>query len=113
MTVAVLGPGGVGGLLAGVLDRAGIDVVVVARESTAAVIEQDGLRVQSVTFGDFLARPRAVAQLSEPVDALLVATKASGLAGALERVAVEPGVVLPLLNGLDHIAALRRRFAAD
>jgi 2-dehydropantoate 2-reductase len=112
MKVAVLGPGGVGGLLAGVLDRAGIDVAVVARESTAAVIARDGLRVQSVIFGDFLAHPRVLARLEEPVDALLVATKASGLEPALERIAVAPGVVLPLLNGLDHIAVLRRHFVA-
>jgi 2-dehydropantoate 2-reductase len=112
MTVAVLGPGGVGGLLAGALDRAGTDVVVVARESTAEAIERDGLRVQSVTFGDFVAHPRAVARLEEPVDALLVATKAAGLESALERVAVEPTVVLPLLNGLDHIGVLRERFPA-
>ena len=46
MKIAVLGPGGVGGLLAGALDRAGIEVVVVARESTAAVIARDGLRVR-------------------------------------------------------------------
>ncbi len=113
MKVAVLGPGGVGGLLAGALDRAGTEVVVVARESTAEVIERDGLRVQSVIFGDFVAHPRAVARLEQPVDALLVATKAAGLESALERVAVEPGVVLPLLNGLDHIAVLCSRFAAE
>jgi 2-dehydropantoate 2-reductase len=111
MRVAVLGPGGVGSLLAGALDRAGTDVVVVARESTAEVIERDGVSVRSVIFGDFDVHPRAVARLQEPVDALLVATKASGLTGALERVAVEPGVVLPLLNGLDHIGVLRERFA--
>ena len=46
MRIAVLGPGGVGGLLAGVLDRAGSEVLVVARESTAAVIAERGLRVQ-------------------------------------------------------------------
>jgi 2-dehydropantoate 2-reductase len=113
MRIAVLGPGGVGGLLAGVLDRAGVDVLVVARESTAAVIARDGLRIDSVTFGDFVAHPRTAAQLQEPVDALLIATKASGLAGALERVVVEPRLVLPLLNGLDHIAVLRRRFTAE
>jgi 2-dehydropantoate 2-reductase len=113
MTVAVLGPGGVGGLLAGVLARAGTDVVVVARESTAAAIARDGVRVQSVTFGEFVARPRALARLHEPVDALIVATKAAGLASALERIEAAPTVVLPLLNGLDHIAVLRERFAAD
>jgi 2-dehydropantoate 2-reductase len=117
MRVAVLGPGGVGGLLAGVLDRAGTEVVVVARDSTAAAIAEHGVHVQSVMFGDFVAHPRALASLREPmdvpVDALIVATKAAGLAPALERVAVEPTVVLPLLNGLDHIAVLRERFSAE
>jgi 2-dehydropantoate 2-reductase len=111
MRVAVLGPGGVGGLIAAALDRAGSDVVVIARESTAQEIARDGVRVQSVRFGDFVAHPSAVAGLHEPVDSLIVATKASGLEPALERVAVEPTVVLPLLNGLDHIAVLRERFS--
>jgi 2-dehydropantoate 2-reductase len=77
MTIAVLGPGGVGGLLAGLLDRAGTEVVVVARTSTATVIAEHGVRVDSVSFGEFIAHPRAVARLQEPVDALIVATKAS------------------------------------
>ena len=111
MTVAILGPGGVGGLLAGALDRAGTEVVVVAREPTAALIAERGLSVQSVRFGRFLARPRAVSKLEEPVDALIVATKAAGLRTALERIAVEPKLVLPLLNGLDHMAVLRERFS--
>jgi 2-dehydropantoate 2-reductase len=111
--VAVLGPGGVGGLLAGALQRSGVEVTVVARESTAAVIVARGLQVQSVTLGDFVARPAAVARLEAPTGALIVATKATGLESALERIAVEPPVVLPLLNGLDHIAVLRRRFPAD
>ncbi len=113
MKVAVLGPGGVGGLLAGALDRAGTEVVVVAREATAGLIARDGVSVQSVRFGNFVAHPSAVALLQEPADALIVATKAAGLAPALERVAAEPAVVLPLLNGLDHIATLRERFAPD
>ncbi len=110
MKVAVLGPGGVGGLLAGALDRAGSEVIVLARESTAAVISQRGLRVNSVTLGEFVAHPRSLERLREPADALLVATKASGLEAALERVETEPELVLPLLNGLDHIQVLRERF---
>jgi 2-dehydropantoate 2-reductase len=112
MRVAVLGPGGVGGLLAGALEEAGTEVVVVARDSTAAVIAERGLHVESVSFGEFVAHPRAVERLEEPVDALIVATKAAGLKPALQRIATEPRVVLPLLNGLDHIAVLRERFAA-
>jgi 2-dehydropantoate 2-reductase len=112
MRIAVLGPGGVGGLLAGALHRAGTEVVVVARESTAAAISQHGLRVDSVSLGEFVAHPRAVARLDEPTDVLIVATKASGLEPALERITAEPKLVLPLLNGLDHIAVLRERFPA-
>lgn len=110
VNIAVLGPGGVGGLVAGALDRAGTPVVVVARGSTAETISASGLRVDSVLFGDFVAHPRAVAQLEQPVDALIVATKAAGLHEAIDRVEGTPRLVLPLLNGLDHIAVLRARF---
>jgi 2-dehydropantoate 2-reductase len=111
LKIGVLGPGGVGGLLAGALERSGEDVTVVARESTAAAIAEDGLRVGSVTLGEFIERPRTTTRLEEDVDALIVATKAAGLRDALERIDCEPPLVLPLLNGLDHIALLRERFA--
>ena len=113
MRVAVLGPGGVGGLVAGVLAQAGTEVIVIAQESTAETITERGLAVRSVMFGDIDVRVRARARLREEVDVLVVATKAAGLDSALERIQVEPALVLPLLNGLDHIAALRRRFRAD
>jgi 2-dehydropantoate 2-reductase len=113
MSIAVLGPGGVGGLIAGLLERAGTPVVVVGREATAEAISRRGLRVDSVSFGEFVTHPRAVASLEEPVDVLIVATKASGLQAALERVVAQPKLVLPLLNGLDHIAVLRERFGND
>jgi 2-dehydropantoate 2-reductase len=118
MIVAVLGPGGVGGLIAGLLERAGTPVVVVAREATVEAISERGLRVDSVSFGEFVVHPRAVARLEEPVDVLIVATKASGLQTALRRIdgrssIGQPKLVLPLLNGLDHIAVLRERFGED
>jgi 2-dehydropantoate 2-reductase len=110
MNIAVLGPGGVGGLVAAALSRAGARVTVIARDSTAATIAERGVRVQSVLLGDFAAHPHALASLKEPVDVLIVATKAAGLSEALDRVEGVPRLVLPLLNGLDHIAVLRRRF---
>lgn len=108
--VAILGVGGVGGFLAGALTRAGTPVTVVARESTAALIAQRGVSVRSVLLGDFVEHPTAVTELRQSPDALIVATKAVGLLDALARIRCEPPLVLPLLNGLDHLAVLRERF---
>ena len=110
--LAVLGPGGVGGFLAAALAHSGVDVVVVAREGTAATIAERGIEVRSAVLGAFSARPAAVSELQEEVEFLLVATKATGLNDALARVKTEPGLVVPLLNGLDHMRALRERFSA-
>ncbi len=114
--VAVLGAGGVGGFVAAALARAGAgaDVTVVARPETAAVLTQTGLRVFSRALGeDFTAHPRVATEMSDPVDVLFVATKATGLATALDRVTVAPGLIVPLLNGLEHLDVLRARFGAD
>jgi 2-dehydropantoate 2-reductase len=107
-TVAVLGPGAVGGALAVPLAEAGIDVVCIARPATAAAITSQGM---SLRHGSDVrtVRPRAVEELDEPVDLLLVTVKATGLEDALARIKSAPAVVLPLLNGLEHVEAIRRR----
>src|SRR4051794_30781414 len=112
--VVVLGPGGVGGFLAAALARSGIDTTLVARTQSADAIEASGgLRVRSVRLGDFTAQPRLATSVAGEGSALLVATKAVGLEQALERVAgLEPRIVLPLLNGLDHLELLRERFGS-
>ena len=46
MTVAILGPGAVGGVLAVGLVRAGVRVVCIARPDTAAVITSEGLSLR-------------------------------------------------------------------
>jgi 2-dehydropantoate 2-reductase len=111
-TIAVLGPGGVGGFLAAALARAGDQVVVVAREPTVEVIANGGIAVRSVRLGDFVAHPESTAALRTPVDYLLVTTKATGLDAALTRIRTDPALVLPLLNGIDHMPRLRERFGA-
>lgn len=111
--IAVLGPGGVGGFVAAALARARVSVVVVAREPAATVLALTGMRVRSAALGNFVSHPGVVTELTEPVDVLLVATKAAGLQAALDRIHTEPQLVVPLLNGVEHLHVLRERFGAD
>ena len=114
-SVAILGPGGVGGFLAGALARepGGLKVVLISRPETATFIANHGLKVRSVRLGNFAARPDPTPALDGRVDALLVATKSTGLEAALDRVSkLDAGIVLPLLNGLDHLDVLRERYGS-
>ena len=111
-TVAVLGPGAVGGSLAVRLSLAGVPTICVARSETVGIIALSGLVVEG-RDGTVAARPEVAEKLVRPVGLLLVTVKAPALSEALELVdpaAVSDGVVLPLLNGLEHLAPLRERF---
>jgi len=108
VSTAVLGPGAVGGALAVRLKLGGERVVCVARQDTAAAIRREGLTLER-DGEEVTVWPEAVEVLEEPVDLLLVTVKATGLEDAISRVRSEPGLVLPLLNGLDHMAVLRAR----
>jgi 2-dehydropantoate 2-reductase len=110
---AVLGPGGVGGLLAALLARNGAAVTCLAGAATVDVLEKDGVRVESAQFGDFTAPVAAAERLTEPVDVVLVTVKATQLEEALDRLpreVVGRGVVVPLLNGVDHLTMLQQRY---
>ncbi len=113
LTVAILGPGGVGGMIGALLARAGHRIVCLAGEQTVTVLRQQGLRVDSDQYGEFTAAVEADTELREPVDAVFVTVKQTALAEALDRVPAEvlgTAVVVPLLNGLDHLAVLREHF---
>ncbi|MGY1719931.1 MULTISPECIES: ketopantoate reductase family protein [unclassified Blastococcus] len=115
LRVAVLGPGGVGGLLAALLARQRHAVTCLARPGTAAHLDEHGVRVTSDRFGELTARVRGAERLDGPVDVLLVTTKATQLEEALGRVPADVlggAVVVPLLNGVEHLAALRERYPA-
>jgi 2-dehydropantoate 2-reductase len=105
--LAVLGLGGIGGVLAA---RTG--ALAVGTERTVAVIRERGLTL--VDGGQTtVAHLEATTRLEQPVALLAVAVKAYDLGAALDRVepeALRGAVVLPLLNGLEHVDALRARF---
>jgi 2-dehydropantoate 2-reductase len=106
--IAVVGVGAVGGLLAALLDRAGLDVVAVARPGTARTISAHGLSIRSTRFGDGLARLRV--QTDIPVGArVLLATKAFALPAVSAAItAARPVEVISLLNGIEHLDTIRQ-----
>ena len=116
LNVAVLGAGGVGGFLAAMLAREGSSVLMLANDSTARAIAENGLRLESAKFGNFTVSVRTAARLADPVDACLITVKATQLAAALERVpadAIGPALVVPFLNGIEHVDQLRAVYPAS
>jgi 2-dehydropantoate 2-reductase len=108
VTVAILGPGAVGGVLAVGLIRAGVRVVCVARPGTAEVIRSKGLTLRQGESAQ-VVWPEVTGELRAPVDLLLVTVKAPSLNDALDRVQATPAAVVPLLNGIEHMTTLRAR----
>ena len=111
MRIAVVGAGGVGGLLAGLLARAGAEVVLLARGAALAAVQGRGLEL-ATPDGTFTARPAAAAEDAAalgPCDATLVAVKAwqvAALAPSLAPLLGGGGIVVPLQNGVEAAARL-------
>jgi 2-dehydropantoate 2-reductase len=110
--VAVLGPGAVGGVFAVRLSLAHHHVITVGPAETIGMVALAGITVE--VDGEIeSARPEVRERLERPVKLLLVSVKSHKLADALERVdpeTVANGVVVPLMNGLEHLDALRQHF---
>lgn len=111
MRIVIAGAGGVGGLLAGLLARAGTEVGLLARGAHGEVIGRDGLRVSS-PLGTFRWRLGAVSDDPAALgaaDAVLVAVKAwqvAELAPQLAPVLAGGGVAVPLQNGVEAAGRL-------
>lgn len=118
MRILVLGAGGVGGYFGGRLIEAGADVTFLVREGRARQLAERGLVIKS-PVGDAALNVRTLttADPGEPFDLVLLTCKAYDLAAAMESIAPHMaaggGLVLPLLNGMAHVEALRARFGAD
>lgn len=103
----IYGPGGVGGVLAGALAHAGVDVAVVARPSTAAVINRAGLRLDSAQFGHFTVEVPAVTAPMKGVPTL-ICTKSYALDAIADAIrAAHPAEVGALCNGASHVEKVR------
>jgi 2-dehydropantoate 2-reductase len=105
MRHAILGAGGVGGLVGAALARAGQPVTLLVRDPT----HPTRVKVESDKLGEFEVELEIATRLERPVDVLWVTTKATQLEAALPSAsaALVLGTVATLLNGTDHVARLR------
>jgi 2-dehydropantoate 2-reductase len=115
MRHAILGAGGVGGLVGGALARAGHPVTLLVRPGRAEQYPER-LSVQSRALGSFEAPVEVVERLGEPSDVVWITVKATALEAALDILTPEElgdGIVVPLLNGVDHVELLRGRYGVE
>lgn len=116
MRILVLGAGALGGYFGGRLLEAGADVTFLVRPRRAAQLAAQGLVIES-PFGALRTPVRTVmVDEAEPGwDLVLLTCKAYDLDDAIAaiRPAVSDGTaILPVLNGLSHVATLQREFGA-
>jgi 2-dehydropantoate 2-reductase len=112
MRHAILGAGGVGGLIGACLAKAGEPVTMVVRPETLERYPHQ-LQLES-PFGNFAVPVQRAAEVP-PVDVVWIAVKATQLETALRSIPAAniADAMVPLLNGIDHVALLRSRYGAD
>lgn len=113
LRIAVLGPGAVGGFLLAVFAAKGAWVEGIGHDTQVHVLSKNGIMLRSKTFGTLTVHPHMTTQLTQSPDILFIATKATDLPEALERFDIRltaQSVIIPLQNGIEHLALLRKRF---
>ena len=109
MKHAILGAGGVGGLIGACLAKSGASVTMVVRPESLAHYPTK-LQLES-PFGNFTVPVSRAADVP-PADVLWITVKATQLEAALTSFTKPETVsaIVPLLNGIDHLALLRARY---
>jgi|SRR5450830_99257 len=118
MRILVVGAGAVGGYFGGRLLAAGRDVHFLVRDQRAALLAASGLRIKSPVGDVTLSQPPTVLKqdLRADYDLIVLSCKAYDLDDAIDSFAAAVGaqtVILPLLNGMQHLDKLAQRFGGD
>jgi len=107
MRVLVIGAGGVGGYLAGVMAKNGIDTTIFATSKTNQFIAKNGLIIKDM---DEEYQVCIKTKLEGIYDIVIVAVKSYHLDDIIEIIKKHTdknSVVLPLLNGVGHFEKLK------
>ena len=110
MRHAILGVGGVGGFVGAVLAHGGDEVTAIVRPESLAR-HPSRLTLES-PLGSATGRIECSATFEQSCDVLWIAVKATQLDEALAAISAPEriGMIVPLLNGIDHVALLRARY---
>ncbi len=117
-SIAVIGAGGVGGLLAALLARAGNDVRMLARGTALAAIQDHGVRILGPDGDHTVPIPRASDDPAAlgTADIVLVTVKTWQLAELGPRLALlvtDQTLVVPVQNGVEASEILARSLGED
>ena len=107
MRTTIIGAGAIGGITGAYMARAGADVTLVDQaEDHVDAIRRDGLHIDGIDSFNVNVAVRRPAELSGPLELVIVAVKTQHTEAALEL--IEPhltsdSIVMPLQNGISGI----------
>src|SRR5207248_697566 len=111
MRFLIVGVGALGGYYGGMLQKGGADVTFLVRPGRTSQLAARGLTIKTVE-DEFTASIKTVQAggVGGPYDLVFLACKGFDLDSAVDDFApalARDGAVLPVLNGINHIAVLR------
>lgn len=117
MRILMAGAGATGGYFGARLAQAGQDVTFLVRERRYQQLQNNGLVLQTPQGTETL-QPQLtqVSTLTGHYDLIIVTVKSFALEQVMEDIAPAVGpdtLIMPILNGMRHIATLQQRFGED
>jgi 2-dehydropantoate 2-reductase len=117
MRILMAGAGATGGYFGARLAQAGQDVTFLVRERRFQQLQMNGLVLQTPQGTEKL-EPQLIqaCSLSGHYDLIMITVKSFALEQVMEDIAPAVGpdtLIMPILNGMRHIATLQQRFGDD
>ena len=117
MRILMAGAGATGGYFGARLAQAGQDVTFLVRERRFQQLQMNGLVLQTPQGTEKLEPQLIQARsLSDHYDLIIITVKSFALEQLMEDIAPAVGpdtLIMPILNGMRHIATLQQRFGDD
>lgn len=118
MRFLIVGAGALGGYFGGRLLETGQDVTFLVRPHRAETLARTGLVINSPCGNWTCSSPPVLLsrEIKNPFDVIIVACKAYALEACMESFAAAVGsetLILPVLNGMQHIEKLCTRFGRE